>query len=75
MLTNTEKLKHQSSTSRPFGASGRSSRELEQGSPPANYQNQDMIRRDCPQEIQAAQRILARIAVRILHGRKTNEAK
>jgi 3-oxoacyl-ACP reductase-like protein len=75
MLTTMRKAINQSSMSKPFGASDESCSPSKNGSPPTKNQNQDMITRDYPQEIQAAQQILARIAVKILTRRKTDEEK
>ena len=71
MLTNTEQPKDQSSTSRPFGASGRSPRASERGSRPEKEIGREMTA-SAP-EIQAAQQLLARIAVRIVTEKKPDE--
>jgi hypothetical protein len=71
MLMNTEKPKDQSSTSQPFGASGRSSRASEQGSRPEKEIGREMTA--AAPEIQAAQRLLARIAVRIVTEKNSDE--
>lgn len=71
MLTNTEKLKHQSSTSRPFGTSGRSSRALKQRSRPETEIGREIT--PAAPEIQAAQQLLAQIAAKIVTQRKSND--
>jgi hypothetical protein len=68
MLTTMKKAKYQSSISKPFGASDESCSLSKNGSPPDKNQNQDY-----PPEIQAAQQILARIAVKILRRKRDEE--
>jgi hypothetical protein len=72
MLTTMRKATYQSSMSKPFGASDESCSLSKNGSPP---DKQETAISDSPQEIQAAQQILARIAVKILTRRKTDEKK
>ena len=70
MLMNTEKLKHQSSTSQSFGISDRSSLVSEQGSPPEKEIGNEIT---AAPQIQAAQQLLARIAVRIVTQKAQHE--
>jgi hypothetical protein len=75
MLTIMKKTKYQSSMSKPFEASDESCSLSKNGSPPAKHPAQETTISDSPPEIQAAQQILARIAVKILIRRKADEQK
>jgi hypothetical protein len=75
MLTTMRKSTYQSSISKPFGASDESCSLSKNGSPPAKHPTQETAISDSPPEIQAAQQMLARIAVKILTRRKTDEEK
>ena len=75
MLTKPRNPTDPSSTSKHSEASAGSSSRSSSGSPPARNQNHGINMREAPREIQEAQQILARIAVRIVEGRKTDEAK
>jgi hypothetical protein len=72
MLTKAKnKAKYPSSILKPSATSGGSSRLLEIELIPAKESDPEMAPSHATPEIQAAQRILAHIAVRILTARKT----
>jgi hypothetical protein len=70
MLTTMRKATYQSSMSKPFGASDESCSLSKNGSPPDKHPTQETAISDSPPEIQAAQKVLAQIAVRIMTAKK-----
>ena len=70
MLTTMRKATYQSSMSKPFGASDESCSLSKNGSPPDKLPTQETAISDSPPEIQAAQKLLAQIAVRIMTAKK-----
>ena len=70
MLTTMRKATYQSSMSKPFGASDESCSLSKNGSPPDKHPTQETAISDSPPEIQAAQKLLAQIAVRIMTAKK-----
>ena len=70
MLTNMRNTTYQSLMSKPFGALDESCSLSKNGSPPDKHPTQETAISDSPPEIQAAQKLLAQIAVRIMTAKK-----
>ena len=70
MLINANKTQYRFSTSKHFGVSSGSSRVSEEELTKPNETEPEVIFSDTAPEIQAAQKLIARIAVRILTERK-----
>ena len=70
MLTSAKKAKYPLSTLKPSGPSSGSSKVLDGELTKPNEAGQEMIASNAAPEIQAAQKLIAQIAVRILIERK-----
>ena len=74
MLTNTKRAKYPSSISKPFEALGELSRRLKGGLTKTNETGLETTSSQPAPEIQAAQKLIAQIAVRILiEGKKERD--